>query len=452
VDVTAIFTPRVHTHRAGWWIDTQRVDRWPRLVFPPSHNMTQNIARQSARLPDGFLQQSLFAYESGLSSQVIEDKEFTGDRITIRGKELFNFGLCSYLGLSDDPRLIEGAIDAIRRYGNSYSSSIAYTSLPLYDELRERLSAMIGAPVLIAGTTTLAHMAALPVLVRSGDLVLVDRLAHASLLGVIPTLQARRAKIERVPHNDLELVSERARSHDGPVWYIIDGLYSMHGDLAPAAELRDLIERHESLWIYCDDAHGFSWSGRHGRGRFLHEFGWHPRLVMSYGLSKSFGALGGVVATQDANLIKAIEITGGPMVFGGPVPPASLGAGVVSGDIHLSSELPALQEDLTARIDFVNEYAGHIGLPLSAREPTPLWFVEIGGTSTTASVGGRIMRDGYFVNVATYPVVGKGHSGVRFTVTRYNTISQIRGLLNSINDARRQYDKDEDVLDLTVFE
>ncbi|HXV72114.1 MAG TPA: aminotransferase class I/II-fold pyridoxal phosphate-dependent enzyme [Acidimicrobiia bacterium] len=414
--------------------------------------MTQNIARQSARLPDGFLQQSLFAYESGLSSQVIEDKEFTGDRITIRGQELYNFGLCSYLGLSDDPRLIEGAIDAIRRYGNSYSSSIAYTSLPLYDELKERLSAMIGAQVLVAGTTTLAHMAALPVLVRSGDLVLVDRLAHASLLGVIPTLQARRAKLERIPHNDLELVAERARKHDGPVWYVIDGLYSMHGDQAPARELRELIERTPSLWIYCDDAHGFSWSGERGRGRFLDDFGWHPRLVMSYGLSKSFGALGGVVAAQDSTLIKAIEITGGPMVFGGPVPPASLGAGVVSGDLHLSGELSELQRDLSTRIDFVNDYAERIGLPLSAREHSPLWFVEVGGTSTTASVGARIMRDGYFVNVATYPVVGKGHSGIRFTVTRYNTISQIRGLLESINHARLRYEKDEDVLDLTAFE
>lgn len=414
--------------------------------------MTQNTARQSARLPNGFLQQSLFAYESGLSSQVIEDKEFTGDRITIRGNELYNFGLCSYLGLSDDPRLIEGAIDAVRRYGNSYSSSIAYTSLPLYDELRERLTAMIGAPVLVAGTTTLAHFAALPVLIRSGDLVLVDRLAHASLLGVIPTLQARRAEVERVAHNDLERVAERVRSHDGPVWYVVDGLYSMHGDLAPALELRELLEEHDSLWIYCDDAHGFSWSGQHGRGTFLDVIGWHPRLVMSFGLSKSFGALGGVVAAQDANLIKAIEITGGPMVFGGPVPPASLGAGVVSGDLHLSAELPALQADLASRIDFVNDYACEIGLPLSAREPTPLWFVEIGGTSTTASVGARIMRDGYFVNMATYPVVGKGHSGVRFTVTRYNTITQIRGLLDSINDARQHYSPDEDVLDLTVFE
>lgn len=414
--------------------------------------MTQHIARPSARLPDGFLQQSLFARESGLTSQVIEDKEFSGDRITIRGNELYNFGLCSYLGLSDDPRLVEGAVDAVRRYGNSYSSSIAYTSLPLYDELRDRLSAMIGAPVLVAGTTTLAHMAALPVLVRPGDLVLVDRLAHASLLGVIPTLQTRRARVERVAHNDLDQVEERIQSHDGPVWYIIDGVYSMHGDLAPATELRELVERNESLWIYCDDAHGFSWSGQHGRGRFLDVFGWHPRLVMSYGLSKSFGALGGVVAAQDANLIKAIEITGGPMVFGGPVPPASLGAGVVSGDIHLSSELPVLQRDLSARIDLVNEHAERIGLPISRNDHSPLWFVQVGGSSTTASVAARIVRDGYFVNAATYPVVGKGRSGIRFTVTRYNSISQIRGLLESINDARLQYDSDEDVLDLTVFE
>lgn len=414
--------------------------------------MTQNIARPPARLPDGFLQQSLFAYETGLSSQVIEDKEFTGDTITVRGRELVNFGLCSYLGLSDDPRLTEGAIDAVRRYGSSYSSSVAYTSLPLYDDLRDRLKRMIGAEVLVAGTTTLAHIAALPILVGSGDLVLVDRLAHASLLGVLPTLKARRAKIERVPHNDLDFVAERARTADGRVWYLIDGLYSMHGDLAPAADLRILLDDYDSLWVYSDDAHGFGWSGQHGRGGFLDEIGWHPHLVMAYGLSKSFGALGGVVAAQDQSIIKAIEITGGPMVFGGPVPPASLGAGVASADIHLSDELPGLQDELSTRIRFVNDYSRQIGLPLSAYEHTPLWFVQIGGTSTTASVGGRLMRDGFFANVATHPVVKKGESGVRFTVTRYNTISQIRGLLDSINDARLHYGEDEDILDLTVFE
>lgn len=414
--------------------------------------MSQHTARPQARLPDGFLEQTLFGREAGFNSQVIEDKQFRGDTILSNGRELYNFGLCSYLGISDDERLIEGAIDAIRRYGNSYSSSVAYTSLPLYDELRERLRRMVAAEVVVAGTTTLAHMAALPVLVKSGDLVLIDEFAHASLLGVVPTLQARRATVTRIRHNDIDQVAELTKQTNGRVWYVIDGLYSMHGDLAPSAEIRRLLDENDSLWVYADDAHGFSWSGQHGRGRFLDEVGWHPHLVMSYGLSKSFGTLGGVVASQDPDLIRAIEIKGGPMLFGGPVPPASLGAGIVSGDIHLSSELPELQSDLSNRIDFANEYAAGIGLRLTHFERTPLWFVRVGGSSTTASVGARILKDGFFVNLAIHPVVKKGHSGVRFTVTRYNSIVQIRGLLESINAALQHYDEDEDILDLAAFE
>lgn len=414
--------------------------------------MPHNNARPSVRLPDGFLQQTRFGHEAGFNSQVIEDKEFRGDTIVVNGRELYNFGLCSYLGISKDERLIEGAIDAIRRYGNSYSSSIAYTSIPLYEELRDRLRRMIGAEVVVAGTTTLAHMSALPVLVGSGDLVLIDEFAHASLIGVVPALRSRRATVKLVRHNDVDQVADLAKRSDGRVWYVIDGVYSMHGDLAPTTEIRALLDQVDSLWVYVDDAHGFSWSGSHGRGRFLDEVGWHPHLVMSYGLSKSFGSLGGVVAATDSDLISRIAIKGGPMLFGGPIPPGSLGAGVVSGDIHLSDELPALQADLSSRIDFVNDYASDIGLRFSYTDHSPLWFVRIGGSSTTASVGARILRDGFFVNMAIYPVVKKGDSGVRFTVTRYNTVEQIRGLLDSIKEARQAYDENEDILDLTVFE
>jgi 7-keto-8-aminopelargonate synthetase-like enzyme len=414
--------------------------------------MTHDLTQSRDRLPGGFLEQSLFASELGMNSQVIEDEKLQGNTITLRGETLYNFGLCSYLGLSDDPRLVESAIDAIRRYGNSYSSSAAYTSVPLYNDLKERLSLMVGAPVLVAGTTTLAHHAALPVLIGSGDLVLVDEFAHASLLNVLPTLKSRRASIERVKHNDLDHVASRASAARRRVWYLIDGVYSVHGDLAPARDITNLLDTYDSLWVYSDDAHGFGWSGLRGRGPFLDSSGWHPHLVMAYGLSKSFAALGGVVAAKDPGLIRSIELTGGPMVFGGPVPPASLGAGIASADIHLSDELPVLQADLAARIDFVNDYAGQIGLPLTAREHTPLWFMQVGSSNTSVSVGARVVRDGYYVNVAVYPVVKKGKSGIRFTVTRYNSMSEIRGFLDSLNAARLSYEPGDDILDLTLFE
>ncbi len=406
----------------------------------------------SSRAVEHFLRYTRLGRELGISRQVIEDEEFHGDTITLQGRKLANFGLCSYLGLGDDPRLVEAAVDAVRRYGNSYSSSTAYSSLTLYRPLRERFQAMLGAPVVIAATTTLAHMAALPVLVRAGDTVVIDALAHASLIGVLPTLGNNGATIHQLAHNDLEGLSEIASSAPGRTWYLCDGLYSMQGMTAPAEDMRAILDAHENLWVYCDDAHSLGWSGTHGRGQFLERAGWHPRLVMAYGLAKSFGTMGGVVATPDPELIELIEITGGPMIFGGPLTPPTLGASIASADIHLSDELPGLQADLVERIRLVNEYSDQIGLPLVSREETPLFFVEIGPVMSTISAGAVMVREGFFLNPAAFPAVPRNQGGLRFTVTRYNSPDQIMGMLDTLNEVRLAHEGPDTVIDLTAFE
>jgi len=406
----------------------------------------------SSRAVDHFLRYTRLGRELGISRQVIEDEEFHGDSITIRGHRVANFGLCSYLGLGDDPRVVEAAVDALRRYGMSYSSSTAYTSSTLYGPLRERLQSMLGASVVIAASTTLAHLSALPVLVRAGDTVVIDALAHASLGGVLPTLGNNGATIRSLAHNDLDRLAEIAESALGRTWYLCDGLYSMQGMRAPAEDMRELLDRHENLWIYCDDAHSLGWSGRHGRGQFLDRFGWHPRLVMSYGLSKSFGTLGGVVATLDPELTELIEVTGGPMIFGGPLPPPTLAASIASADIHLSPELDHLQADLLERIRLVNEYSAQIGLPLASTEETPLFFVEIGPVMSTISAGAAMLRDGYFLNAAVFPAVPRNQGGVRFTVTRYNSPEQIVDMLDALLEVRQTHEGPNAVIDLTALE
>jgi 7-keto-8-aminopelargonate synthetase-like enzyme len=407
---------------------------------------------EPARAADRFVDHSRLGAELGFSHQLIEDDKFRGDLIRIQGRDLVNFGLASYLGLNDDPRLNDAAIDAINRYGNAYSSSIAYTALPLYGELRERLGAMLGGSIAIAGTTTLAHMAALPTIVKRDDLVLVDTLAHASIQFVLPTLRTLGAEVKRIPHNDLARLASMVEGTGRRVWYLIDGLYSMHGDTAPAEDLRHLLDAHDNLWVYCDDAHGFGWSGTNGRGQHLERSGWHHRLVMAFGLSKSFGSLGGVVAAVDPSIIKDVALAGGPLVFGGPLPPASLAAGVASAEIHLSEELPVLQRELRDRIELVNRHAREIGLQLAGYDETPLWFVELGGAMTTASVAARVRSDGFFLNVAVHPVVPRSRAGVRFAVTRYHSMQQIRAMLDSLHRARSRYGDRGDYLDLTAFE
>ena len=406
----------------------------------------------SERAVDQFLRFTRLARKIGLTRQLVEDDAFHGSTIVLRGQEVANFGLCSYLALGDDPRLVDAGIDAIRRYGNSYSSSTAYTALPQYGVLRDRFQAMLGAPSLLTASTTLAHMSALPVLVREGDTVVIDSLAHASLLGVIPTLRANGATVHQLPHSDLMALRDITETAPGRTWYLFDGLYSMQGVTAPAVELRAMLDEHPDLWLYCDDAHSLGWTGLHGRGLFLERAGWHDRLVMSFGLAKSFGTMGGVIATPDPELIELIEVTGGPMIFGGPLPPPVLGASIASADIHLSDELPGLQQDLMTRIRFVNDFSEEIGLPLAAKEETPLFFVETGAVLTTISVTASMLKRGFFLNGAAFPVVPRNRGGLRFTVTRYNDLAQIEAMLTSLHEVRLEHEGSDAAIDLTVFE
>ena len=403
------------------------------------------------RVLDLLTRTSRRAQEMGLIRQLIEDEEFRGDRITIQGQSVANFGLCSYLGLGDDDRLAKAAKEAIDRYGTSYSSSIAYTALPLYQDVRERLGRMFDAHVVLAPTTTLAHFTALPVLIRPEDHVFVDSRVHASVLTATQLLLANGASVHTVPHNDLarleELIAEISQSRR--VWYLTDGVFSMDGDLAPAEGINALLDRHENLNVYCDDAHGFGWAGQHGRGIYLDQAGWHGRLVVVAGLSKSFGAMGGVIATTDPERAEAIEATGAPLIFGGPIPPAALGAAVASGDVHLSDELPERQAELVRRIEFVNRFSAEIGLNLAARDRTPLWFLDVGDPRNAMGLLALVKRAGFYLNGASFPAVPHGHAGLRFTVTLYNSLAQIEEMLTCLNDKRLElFGETEVVVDL----
>jgi 7-keto-8-aminopelargonate synthetase-like enzyme len=223
---------------------------------------------------------------------------------------------------------------------------------------------------------------------------------------------------------------------EGRIWYLVDGVFSMHGDVSPAAELVALMNKYPRLHVYCDDAHGFGWAGEHGRGQHLDVGGWHERLVVTVGLAKSFGSMGGVIATQDGEMTDLIELCGPPLTFGGPIPPASLGASVASADIHLSEELPELQAELMTRIDLVNQLESQMSLGLTDKSRTPLWFLEIGHMKDTIALFTEMRNAGFYLNVAGFPAVPMRHSGLRFTVTTKNSMDQIEAMLTCLNEKR----------------
>ena len=376
--------------------------------------------------------------DAGLSRQLIGDVPFTGDSISLNGDKVLNFGLCSSLGLGDDPRLKASAKEAVDRFGTSYSSSVAYTAVPLYHDLRERMREIFGAHVVLTGTTTLGHLTALPVLVMPGDRVLVDSQTHSSVLTATQTLQASGVSVSSLSHNDMIALESAVEQDNGSrrIWYLTDGVFSMGGDTSPAETLAALQGRHENLYLYVDDAHGFGWAGLHGRGQFLARFPWNERTVVATGLSKTFGALGGAIVTPNADFAETVELCGPALTFGGPIPPPSLGAGVAAADIFLSDEIIELQDSLMERIRLVNEISTEMGLEFSHIEETPLWFYDVGSASRMMELAASMRDSGFFLNGASFPAVAQGHAGVRFTVTLYLTNQQIEDMLICMNEKR----------------
>lgn len=380
--------------------------------------------------------------DRGLSNIHIEDEVLVPGRITVRGQEVVNFGDCSYLGIGTDQRLRDGAHRAIDRFGTSYSSSIAYTAVPYYRELKDRLELMMGAPTVVAPTTTLAHAAALPVLVQKDDVVLMDSAVHNSVQMATRLLVSDGIVVDVVPHGDTQALEDRIeRVEDSKVrriWYLADGVYSMSGGTAPLERVADLLDVHPTMWAYVDDAHGFSWRGPQGRGLALGEIGWHDRLVISAGLSKSFGAAGGIVATPDPAIVELIEMCGPPLSFGGPIGPAGLGAGIASADIHLSEELEGLQQAEAMRIRHTLQTCEELGIPLASRDETPIFFVEVGGTDAMLELVERMLEDGFYLNGAMWPIVPHRRAGVRFTVTNALEPATIDKMLVTLQRHMRQ--------------
>lgn len=218
-----------------------------------------------------------------------DEQPTDGRTVGVDGRSLVNFGSCSYLGLERDRRLVEGIKAAADRYGSQFSSSRAYMSIGQYRELEARLDRIFERPTIATPSTTLGHIAALPVLIGDNDAVILDQQVHHSVQTAAQLVKARGVPLHVVRHNRMDrlraLVRKLSSKHER-VWYLADGIYSMYGDAAPVRELEQMLDDNERMWLYIDDAHGMSWAGEHGRGYVRSQIEHHDRMVLAASLKR----------------------------------------------------------------------------------------------------------------------------------------------------------------------
>ena len=371
----------------------------------------------------------------GLMFHTAEDEVLNGRIITVGGQAWLNFGSCSYLGLELDERLKAGVIDAVTRFGTQFSSSRAAVSVPPYHELESLLDQVFGSPVLLASSTSLGHIAALPILVQAGDLMVLDQQVHMSVMNGANLARVHGAKLEVIRHNDLEQLEAlivRERSRYRHIWYLADGLYSMYGDFTPINQLMAMLARHEQLHLYFDDAHAMSWCGKHGRGFVLGCVPLHERMVVATSLNKAFACAGGVLMIPDEAMRLKLRTVGGPLIYSGPIQPPMLGAAIAAARVHLDEGFAAMQAELLELIRYCNDVFHAFGVPLISEDDSPVRFVGTGLPRVSYNMVDRLQKEGFYLNVAVFPVVPMKRAGLRFTLTRHLTKVDIRRLAEAI--------------------
>jgi 7-keto-8-aminopelargonate synthetase-like enzyme len=250
--------------------------------------------------------------ENGCVFQYFEDPEFDGRTMTVEGRKLLHFASCSYLGLEKHPKMIEGAIDAVRKYGTQTPSSRAMVSSPLYLQLENYLSKIYPGYQIVTQTVTLAHCSVLPLLIGEKDAIILDAYAHNSIRMASQLCKSAGTFILLSKHNDMEhvkyLVYRLKKEGYRNIWYCADGIYSIHGDLCDISGLHRLLDQEENFYAYIDDAHGTGWCGEKGSGYVIGSFGLHDKMIVVESFAKSMATSGGAIIVPDKLISDLIKI------------------------------------------------------------------------------------------------------------------------------------------------
>lgn len=365
-----------------------------------------------------------------------KDKQWLGSHIHINNKDLANFGTCGYLGLEIHPKIIQKSIEFTQKFGTQFSVSRTYLTSQQNKYLESLLSEIFNhKPVIVYTSTTLAHIGALPIVVGHNDAIILDQQSHISIQNAAQLMAQKGVPVEIVRHSNMEMLEYKLKSYYDKcekIWYMIDGVYSMYGDIAPIEDINVLMQKYPKLHLYVDDAHGMSWHGKNGCGRIFEACELNEKTIYVSTLAKGFGTMGGLVVFPNDDWYKKVIIHGGPLAYSHPIPPPMMGASIASAEIHLSSEIVQLQNSLKDKLNYTKELIEATNLPLVSNPETPIFFVGTGQPTVGYNLNSRVLNDGFYVTIGIFPGVPIKNTGLRFTINNHLSKPQIKAFIDSL--------------------
>ena len=328
----------------------------------------------------------------------------------VDGKEVIMLCSNNYLNLSNHPRLVQGAIDAAKKYGAGSGSVRAIAgTLDIHMEVERRLAKFKRTESsLIYQTGFAANAGLIPQLVGKGDVIISDELNHGSIIDGVRLTKADRAVFKHKDMGELEKVLIDADKKYNKILIITDGVFSMDGDIAPMDNIVELANEYGAM-TYADDAHGEGVIGPDGRGIGAH-FGIEGKIDVEMGtFSKAFGVVGGLIAgSQD--LVNYAYNKSRTWLLSGSHPPAVAGAQIAAIDV-LETE-PEHVRNLWDNTKYFKKELESMGFDTGNSE-TPITPVIVGESSKAKELSNRLYAEGVFALPIVFPMVARDKARIR---------------------------------------
>ncbi len=352
-------------------------------------------------------------------------EEKLGTETMVSSTKMIMIGSNDYLGLSNDLRLIESAAYATEKYGTSSSGSrFLNGSLTLHQELEEKLATFLNREKAIVFSTGFqTNLGAISSLIGRNDFVIIDRDVHAS---IVDGIRLGFGKMKRFRHNDMLDLEEKLNSipSNAGKLIIVDGVFSMEGDLANLKEIVRLKKKYNAR-LLVDDAHGIGVLGENGRGTCEYLGVENEVDIITGTFSKSFGSLGGFVA-GDKDVVDFIQHKARSMIFSASMTPASVAATLTALDI-IETE-PQRRARLWSNTNKFTAYLRQLGFNTGLTE-TPIIPIMIGNTFQTFLFWQELSALGVYTNPIISPAVSEGSELIRTSLMATHTEEQLHNVL-----------------------
>jgi glycine C-acetyltransferase len=362
-----------------------------------------------------------------------------GARVTMEGRgEVIVLSSNNYLGLANEPAVVEAGIDALRRYGAG-TASVRFIcgTFTVHRELEAALARFAGTEAALSYVSAWnANEALTPSLMREGDVVISDALNHASIIDSIRLAKgATRCTTAVYRHADLDHLRELLRAHRSAPRKLIwtDGVFSMEGAIAKLPEILQ-IARDEGATVVMDDSHASGVLGATGRGTAEH-FGVLGEVdIITSTLGKALGGAAGGFIAGSAALCDILTQRSRPQLFSNALPPTVAASSLAAVELTLAhpERVRRLQENARYFRAAIEE-AGFAPLP----GETPIVPIIVGDTALAIRMSDLLLDRGVFVTGFGFPVVPKGEARLRCQISAAHTRDDLDAVVAAFRDAGR---------------